>query len=140
MYAFYRCLTTGVEVEGVPSKSSRHPTMRHPSSSCHPPNDSRADVSNADSGSSSDCLDSGSHATGAAATTSTSTASADATDAMRQSCIVHERSSHVFAHSADPMDAEDWLRTVERELHTAQCSDREKFLYGPRLLRGATQS
>jgi hypothetical protein len=25
----------------------------------------------------------------------------------------------VFAHSSDPMDAEDWLRTVERELHTA---------------------
>jgi hypothetical protein len=25
----------------------------------------------------------------------------------------------VFAHSADPMDAKDWLRTVERELHTA---------------------
>jgi hypothetical protein len=25
----------------------------------------------------------------------------------------------VFAHSTDPMDAEDWLRTVERELHTA---------------------
>jgi hypothetical protein len=24
-----------------------------------------------------------------------------------------------FAHSSDPMDAEDWLRTVERELHTA---------------------
>jgi hypothetical protein len=38
------------------------------------------------------------------------------------------------------MDAEDWLRTVERELHTAQCNDREKVLYGPRLLRGATQS
>jgi hypothetical protein len=46
----------------------------------------------------------------------------------------------VFAHSSDPMDAEDWLRTVERELHTAQCDDREKVLYGPRLLRGATQS
>jgi hypothetical protein len=46
----------------------------------------------------------------------------------------------VFAHSADPMDAEDWLRTVERELHTAQCDDREKVLYGPRLLRGAGQS
>jgi hypothetical protein len=45
-----------------------------------------------------------------------------------------------FAHSSDPMDAEDWLRTVERELHTAQCDDREKVLYGPRLLRGATQS
>jgi hypothetical protein len=23
------------------------------------------------------------------------------------------------------MDTEDWLRTVERELHTAQCNDRE---------------
>jgi hypothetical protein len=46
----------------------------------------------------------------------------------------------VFAHSADPMDAEDWLRTMERELHTAQCNDREKVLYGPRQLRGAAQS
>jgi hypothetical protein len=24
-----------------------------------------------------------------------------------------------FAHSSNPMDDEDWLRTVERELHTA---------------------
>jgi hypothetical protein len=38
------------------------------------------------------------------------------------------------------MDAEDWLHTVERELHTAQCDDREIVLYGPRLLRGAAQS
>jgi hypothetical protein len=38
------------------------------------------------------------------------------------------------------MDAEDWLCTVERELHTAQCDDREKVMYGPRLLRGAAQS
>ena len=29
---------------------------------------------------------------------------------------------------------------MERELHTAQCDDREKVLYGPRLLRGAAQS
>jgi hypothetical protein len=46
----------------------------------------------------------------------------------------------VFAHSADPMDAEDWLRTVEWELYTAQCDDMEKVLYGPRLLRGVAQS
>jgi hypothetical protein len=46
----------------------------------------------------------------------------------------------VFVHSADLMDAEDWLRTVERELHTAQCNDREKVLYGPHQLRGAAQS
>jgi hypothetical protein len=45
----------------------------------------------------------------------------------------------VFAHSIDPMDVEDWLHTLERELHTAQCNDREKVLYGPRLLKGATQ-
>jgi hypothetical protein len=45
----------------------------------------------------------------------------------------------VFAHSSDPMDEKDWLRTVERELHTAQCDDRENVLYGPRLLRGAVQ-
>jgi hypothetical protein len=38
------------------------------------------------------------------------------------------------------MDVGDWLRTVERELHTAQCNDREKVLYGPCLLRGAAQS
>jgi hypothetical protein len=46
----------------------------------------------------------------------------------------------VFSHTADPMDTEDWLHTVERELHTAQCNDREKVMYGPRLLRGAAQS
>jgi hypothetical protein len=40
-------------------------------------------------------------------------------------------------HFADPLDAEDWLRTVERELHTTQCNDREKVLYGPQQLRGA---
>jgi hypothetical protein len=46
----------------------------------------------------------------------------------------------MFAHFVDPMDIEYWLCTVERELHTAHCNDREKVLYGPRLLRGATQS
>jgi hypothetical protein len=46
----------------------------------------------------------------------------------------------VFAHSAYPMDVEDCLRTMERELHTAQCNDREKVLYGPCLLRGVAQS
>jgi hypothetical protein len=46
----------------------------------------------------------------------------------------------VFAHSADPMAAKDWLRNVEHDLHTSQCNDRKKVLYGPRLLRGAAQS
>jgi hypothetical protein len=46
----------------------------------------------------------------------------------------------VVAHSADPMDTEDWLCTMERELHTAQCNNHEKVLYVPCLLRGAAQS
>jgi hypothetical protein len=46
----------------------------------------------------------------------------------------------VFAHSADPINAKEWLCTVERELHTTQCNDREKVMYGLCLLRGATQS
>jgi hypothetical protein len=29
---------------------------------------------------------------------------------------------------------------MERELRTAQCNDKEKVTYGPRLLRGAAQS
>jgi hypothetical protein len=31
--AFYRCLRTGIEVEGVLSRSSKHPRRRQPSSS-----------------------------------------------------------------------------------------------------------
>ncbi|CAO2175708.1 unnamed protein product [Urochloa humidicola] len=31
-----------------------------------------------------------------------------------------------FPHSADPLEADDWLKTVEKMLNIAQCSDREK--------------
>jgi hypothetical protein len=34
-----------------------------------------------------------------------------------------------FASSPDPMDADDWLKLVEKMLIIAQCSDREKVLY-----------
>jgi hypothetical protein len=106
------------------------------------PDDSWADVPDSDSGSPSDWSDLSSNAAGAATATPTSTPSAslDASGAQRQAGRIHEEPSPVFAHSADPMDAEDWLCTVQHELHTAQCNDREKVLYGPRLLRGATQS
>ena len=46
----------------------------------------------------------------------------------------------VFTHSTDLMDAEDWLHTMERELHTAQCNDRDWVLYGPCMLRGVAES
>jgi len=35
----------------------------------------------------------------------------------------------VFTHSADPIEADDWLRAVERQLNIAQCNDLEKVLY-----------
>jgi hypothetical protein len=46
----------------------------------------------------------------------------------------------LFDHFADPMDAEYLLRTMEWELHTTQCNDRENVLHGPCLLRGVAQS
>ncbi|WVZ53016.1 hypothetical protein U9M48_004009 [Paspalum notatum var. saurae] len=32
----------------------------------------------------------------------------------------------IFSHSADPLQADDWLRVVERQLDTAQCNDQER--------------
>jgi hypothetical protein len=34
-----------------------------------------------------------------------------------------------FASSPDPLDTDDWLKSVEKMLNIAQCSDREKVLY-----------
>jgi hypothetical protein len=33
-----------------------------------------------------------------------------------------------FSHSVEPMDADDWLRTVEKKLQVVQCNNREKVL------------
>jgi hypothetical protein len=35
----------------------------------------------------------------------------------------------VFTHASDPMEADDWLRAVEKQLNIAQCNDLEKVLY-----------
>ncbi|CAN6288423.1 unnamed protein product [Urochloa humidicola] len=42
-----------------------------------------------------------------------------------------------FTQASDPLEADDWLKTIKRELDIAQCSDREKVLYGAGQLRGA---
>jgi hypothetical protein len=34
-----------------------------------------------------------------------------------------------FASSTDPLHADDWLKSIEKMLNIAQCSDREKVLY-----------
>jgi hypothetical protein len=32
-------------------------------------------------------------------------------------------------HASDPLEAEDWLRAVEKQLNIAQCDDRQKVLF-----------
>jgi hypothetical protein len=33
-----------------------------------------------------------------------------------------------FSHSMEPMDADDWLKTIERKFQVVQCNNREKML------------
>jgi hypothetical protein len=40
----------------------------------------------------------------------------------------------VFTHAADPLEADDWLRAVEKQLNIAQCDDRQKVLFVSRQL------
>jgi hypothetical protein len=35
----------------------------------------------------------------------------------------------VFTHVVDPLEADNWLCAVEKQLNIAQCSDLEKALY-----------
>jgi hypothetical protein len=44
----------------------------------------------------------------------------------------------IFKHSADPLQADDWLHAIERQLEIAQCDDKEKYLYASGQLQGAT--
>jgi hypothetical protein len=41
-----------------------------------------------------------------------------------------------FTSSPDPLDAYDWLKSIEKMLNIAQCSDREKVPYASRRLTG----
>ncbi|CAO2168583.1 unnamed protein product [Urochloa humidicola] len=43
-----------------------------------------------------------------------------------------------FSHFADPLEPDDWLKTVEKMLNIAQCTDREKVLYASGHLEGIT--
>ena len=35
----------------------------------------------------------------------------------------------IFTHASDPLEADDWLRAVEKQLNIAQCNEMEKVLY-----------
>jgi len=45
----------------------------------------------------------------------------------------------IFTHASDPLEADDWLRAVEKQLNIAQCNEMEKVLYASRQLQGAAQ-
>ena len=45
-----------------------------------------------------------------------------------------------FSRSDDPLDADDWLRLIERKLRVAQCPDNEKALLASHQLEGAALS
>jgi hypothetical protein len=38
----------------------------------------------------------------------------------------------VFTHAANPLEADDWLKTVGKMLTTAHCDDRENVLFAAR--------
>jgi hypothetical protein len=41
-----------------------------------------------------------------------------------------------FSNSTDPLQADDWLKSMDKMLNIAQCSDREKVLYASDRLTG----
>jgi len=41
-----------------------------------------------------------------------------------------------FSHAPDPLQADDWIKTIEKMLDIAQCTDRERVLYASRRLEG----
>ena len=41
-----------------------------------------------------------------------------------------------FSNSTDPLQADDWLKSIEKMLNIAQCTDREKVLYASGRLTG----
>jgi len=45
----------------------------------------------------------------------------------------------VFCHATDPLEANDWLRAVEKQLNIAQCDDKQKVLYALGQLQGEGQ-
>jgi hypothetical protein len=42
-----------------------------------------------------------------------------------------------LSHAVDPLDANDWLKVIEKKLDITQCNDREKVLYASGRLEGA---
>jgi hypothetical protein len=41
-----------------------------------------------------------------------------------------------FSHSVEPMDTDDWLKTIKKRLQVVQCNNREKVLFASHQLVG----
>jgi hypothetical protein len=41
-----------------------------------------------------------------------------------------------FSHSVEPVDANDWLKTIEKKLQVVQCTNRERVLFATHQLVG----
>jgi hypothetical protein len=42
----------------------------------------------------------------------------------------------IFSYAVEPMDADDWLKSVEKKLQVVQCNNREKVLLAAHQLSG----
>ena len=42
-----------------------------------------------------------------------------------------------LSHTSEPLEVDDWLRAVERQLDIAHCDDQEKVLFASGQLQGA---
>ena len=45
----------------------------------------------------------------------------------------------VFYHATDPLEVDDWLRVVEKQLNITQCDNQQKVLYASGQLQGEAQ-
>ena len=45
----------------------------------------------------------------------------------------------VFCHATNPLEVDDWLRAVEKQLNIAQCDNQQKVLYMSGQLQGEAQ-
>jgi hypothetical protein len=43
-----------------------------------------------------------------------------------------------FSHAVEPMDGDDWLKSIEKKLQVVQCNNREKVLLASHQLSGPT--
>ena len=58
--------------------------------------------------------------------------------AFHQSRLAEFMRTHppTFSSSSEPLDADDWLRSIEKKLAITRCDDREKVLYAAHQLEG----